>query len=226
MLELFHAAPSYYSMVARLALAEAQLPYASRLLDIHLAKQQLSPAYRRLNGAMTVPTLRGPDLLLTDSAEILAFAAAQAGARWADADPAVKSDIQAAVAGHYAISIETLTFSKLLTHSPWTRPLVRTQLAGLVRHLEQQADAERDGGGRLEVDERLHAHAAEDAQVAAARDARHERGEDQRRDDHLDQTQEDLTEHLDAGRDRRIELVDQDAGDDAEEEAQEDLLGP
>jgi glutathione S-transferase len=146
MLELFHAAPSYYSMVARLALAEAQLSYTSRLLDIHLARQQLSPAYRQLNGAMTVPTLRGPDLLLTDSADILAFAAAQAGARWADADPAVQSDIQAAVARHYAISIETLTFSKLLTNSPWTRPLVHSLLARLVRHLEQQADAEARGG--------------------------------------------------------------------------------
>jgi glutathione S-transferase len=60
MLELFHAAPSYYSMVARLALAEAGVAYVSRLMDIHLAKQQLSPAYRKLNPHMTVPTLRGP----------------------------------------------------------------------------------------------------------------------------------------------------------------------
>jgi tetrachloro-p-hydroquinone reductive dehalogenase len=75
MLELFHAAPSYYSMVARLALAEAGVAYVSRLMDIHLAKQQLSPAYRKLNPHMTVPTLRGPGLLLTDSAQILIYAA-------------------------------------------------------------------------------------------------------------------------------------------------------
>ena len=81
MLELFHAAPSYYSMVARLALAEAGVGYTSRLMDIHLAKQQLSPAYRRLNPHMTVPTLRGPDLLLTDSAQILGYAAQQAEQR-------------------------------------------------------------------------------------------------------------------------------------------------
>ncbi len=73
-LELFHAASSHYSMVARLALTEAQLPWTSRLLDIHLAKQQLSEAYRLLNPAMTVPTLSVEGLLLTDSAEILAFA--------------------------------------------------------------------------------------------------------------------------------------------------------
>jgi predicted regulator of amino acid metabolism with ACT domain len=78
-LELFHAAPSYYSMVARLALAEAGLSYRSHLIDIHLAKQQLSDAYRQLNPHLTVPTLRGDGLLLTDSQEILQWVADQAG---------------------------------------------------------------------------------------------------------------------------------------------------
>ena len=121
MLELFHAAPSYYSMVARLALAEAGIPSISRLLDIHIAKQQLSPAYRRLNPNMTVPTLRGPDLLLTDSAQILAYAAAHAVSPWADADPARQTGIADAVAGHYAISIETLTFSNCWPVSPGSK---------------------------------------------------------------------------------------------------------
>jgi glutathione S-transferase len=138
-LELFHAAPSYYSMVARLALAEAGIATTSRLLDIHLAKQQLSDDYRALNPHMTVPTLRGPDLLLTDSSEILAFAAARAGAAWADADPTLAPAIGDAVQGHYAISIETLTFSKLLTARPWLRPLVARLLSGLSRQLEQRA---------------------------------------------------------------------------------------
>ena len=124
MLELFHAAPSYYSMVARLALAEAGIPFTSRLIDIHLAKQQLSDPYRALNPHMTVPTLRGPDLLLTDSSEILAFAASRAGDAWCDADAAQALAIRAAVQGHYAISIETLTFSKLLTSRPLLKPLV------------------------------------------------------------------------------------------------------
>lgn len=139
MLELFHAAPSYYSMVARLALAEAGIATTSRLMDIHVAKQQLSDAYRALNPHMTVPTLRGPDLLLTDSSEILAFAAAHAGASWADADPAVAPAIRAAVQGHYAISIETLTFSKVLASRPWLKPLVARMLSGLSSQLEQRA---------------------------------------------------------------------------------------
>ena len=87
MLELFHAAPSYFSMVARLALAEAEVPTINRLMDIHLAKQQLSPAYRQLNPKMTVPTLRGPGILLTDSSQILAYAAEHSAIPWADGDP-------------------------------------------------------------------------------------------------------------------------------------------
>ena len=139
MLELFHAGPSYYSMVARLALAEAGVSTVSRLLDIHFAKQQLSPAYRQLNPQMTVPTLRGPDLLLTDSSEILAFAARHAGEQWADADPARQAGIADAVQGHYRISIETLTFSKLLSTRPWFKPLVMKVLSGVIRSLERQA---------------------------------------------------------------------------------------
>ena len=137
MLELFHAAPSYYSMVARLALAEAGILSISRLLDIHIAKQQLSPAYRRLNPNMTVPTLRGPDLLLTDSAQILAYAATHAVTPWADADPARQAGISVAVAGHYAISIETLTFSKLLASQPWFKRVLVPMISGINRSLER-----------------------------------------------------------------------------------------
>jgi hypothetical protein len=142
MLELFHAAPSYYSMVARLALAEAGVGYTSRLMDIHLAKQQLSPAYRRLNPHMTVPTLRGPDLLLTDSAQILGYAAQQAEQRaeraWADGDASRAEAIQRAVAGHYALSIETLTFGKVLATRPWFKPVMVRMLSGINAKLERE----------------------------------------------------------------------------------------
>ena len=139
MLELFHAAPSYYSMVARLALAEAGIPTISRLMDIHVAKQQLSPAYRQLNPHMTVPTLRGPDWLFTDSSQILAYAAAHAVQPWADAEPARQPGIATAVAGHYAISIETLTFSKLLASRPWFKAVMVRMISGINRSLERDA---------------------------------------------------------------------------------------
>ena len=136
-------------MVARLALVEAGVSWTSRLLDIHLAKQQLSDAYRQLNPQMTVPTLRGPDLLLTDSSAILDFAAGQVGPGWLDADPQLAPAIQSAVAGHYAISIETLTFSKLLVSRSWMQPVVVRVLGSLSRSLEARAATARDGGASL-----------------------------------------------------------------------------
>lgn len=147
MLELFHAAPSYYSMVARLALAEAGVPYVSRLMDIHLAKQQLSPAYRALNPHMTVPTLRGPGLLLTDSSQILAYAAQQGGE-----DDANRAEaIQRAVAGHYALSIETLTFSKVLASRPWFKPVMVRMLSGINASLEREIPAHPDQAAALQA---------------------------------------------------------------------------
>jgi glutathione S-transferase len=151
MLELFHAAPSYYSMVARLALAEAEVPTISRLMDIHLAKQQLSSAYRQLNPAMTVPTLRGPGFLLTDSSQILAYAAEHTATPWADADPSRREAIQRAVADHYAISIETLTFSKLLASRPWFKRVMVTMLSGINAKLEREVQRAPDQAALLEA---------------------------------------------------------------------------
>jgi glutathione S-transferase len=160
-------------MVARLALAEAGIATTSRLLDIHLAKQQLSDAYRALNPHMTVPTLRGPDLLLTDSSEILAVAAAHANGAWADADPTLAPAIQAAVQGHYALSIETLTFSKLLASRPLLKPLVARMLGGLSRQLDQRAahtsvDPEALRAKAQQDRDRLHTFTATPASVTLA----------------------------------------------------------
>lgn len=125
---------------ASLALAEAGVTYTSRLLDIHIAKQQLSDAYRQLNPHMTVPTLRGPGLLLTDSADIHNFSARQAGAGWMDADEELASAVEQVVVAHYAISIENLTLSKLLVNKPLLLPVVKRVLGGLSRSLEDRAD--------------------------------------------------------------------------------------
>ena len=54
---LYNAPSSYYSMIARYALFEAGLSFENRRMDIHLAKEQLSPWYRAINPKMTVPSL-------------------------------------------------------------------------------------------------------------------------------------------------------------------------
>jgi glutathione S-transferase len=54
---LYHAPSSYYSMIARLALAEGGIAHEPVFVDIHFRMSQQQPDYVRLNPNMTVPTL-------------------------------------------------------------------------------------------------------------------------------------------------------------------------
>ena len=88
-----------------------------------------------------------------------------------------------------------------------------------------QADHERERRDDLEVDDGAQAHAADDLHVAGAGDAGDQRREDQRRDDHLDQAQEELAEGPEVGGRRGVVLADDPADDDADRQADENLLG-
>ena len=104
---LFHAASSYYSMIARLALVEAGRPFTPVKLDIHRRMAQFEPSYARLNPNMTVPTLMLESSLLSDSRLILFHAF---GRSEDQADDATRR----LVALQYEFPIDELTFSWLL----------------------------------------------------------------------------------------------------------------
>jgi len=140
-LELLNAASSFYSMVARLALVEADIPFHNHMLDIHFAKQQLSDRYRELNPQMTVPTLRGDNLLLTSSKDILQWAACQAGSSWMDSDTSFTFLINELVSSYYSISIEDLTFGKWLSTSKILAFVFPRMLASTVTRLENQLNS-------------------------------------------------------------------------------------
>ena len=140
-LELLNAASSYYSMVARLALVEADIPFYNHMLDIHFAKQQLSDRYRELNPQMTVPTLRAENLLLTSSKDILQWAACQAGSSWMDSDLSLTLLINELVSNHYLISIEDLTFGKWLSSNKLLAFVFPRMLASIVKRLENQLES-------------------------------------------------------------------------------------
>lgn len=53
---LYHAPSSYYSTIARLALAEGGISYERVFVDIHFRLGQVQPDYARLNPNMTVRT--------------------------------------------------------------------------------------------------------------------------------------------------------------------------
>ena len=96
--------------------------------------------------------------------------------------------------------------------------------AGLRDVHRDEADHQRERRDDLEVDDRAQPHAADDLEVPGAGDAGDQRREDQRRDDHLDQPQEELAERPEVDGAFGMGRIDDGAGDDAEHEADENLL--
>lgn len=144
MLTLYHASSSYYSMVARLALLEADVAFEGRRMDIHIAKEQLAPWYVAINPHMTVPTLVEGERIWRDSRDILTVAAQRAGSRWLAPDEATRAKIEAVVAAHYEIPIERLTFAKAMTRIPPARWLFPRMLRRIVRDLEAELPSASD----------------------------------------------------------------------------------
>lgn len=72
MIELYHAATSTCSQKVRLVLAEKNLDYVSRLVDLR-ANENLSPAYLALNPNGVVPTLVHDGNVICDSSVICEY---------------------------------------------------------------------------------------------------------------------------------------------------------
>ncbi|WP_437905004.1 glutathione S-transferase N-terminal domain-containing protein [Sorangium sp. So ce327] len=136
-LRLHHAASSYYSMIARLALVERGVPFESVRVDIHRRAQQLAPDYARLNPNLTVPTLEVDGRVLSQSRDILLFAF---GTTEAALDDATRGWLDR----HYAFPIEELTFGWLLSWNPLARPAVRRTLVATEKRLRQLATEHAD----------------------------------------------------------------------------------
>lgn len=138
---LYNAPSSYYSMVARLALLEANVSFENRRMDIHVAKEQLSSWYRALNPNMTVPTLVDGKNVFTDSRDILRFARTKAGDTWADAESVHQPNIAKIVDAFYEIPIEDLTFGKAMIKFPLLRFVFPKILGGIVKKLRAELSA-------------------------------------------------------------------------------------
>ena len=74
---LYQTPSSYYSMIARLALAEGGIAHERIFVDIHFRLGQQQPDYVRINPGMTVPTLVQADRILDQSRDIAEYAQAR-----------------------------------------------------------------------------------------------------------------------------------------------------
>jgi glutathione S-transferase len=129
---LHHTASSYYSMIARLALVERGVPFASVKVDIHRRTQQLAPEYARLNPNLTVPTLEVDGRVLSQSRDILLFA-------FGTTEAALDEATRGWVDRHYAFPIEDFTFGWLLSWNPLARPAARRTLTATEKRLRALA---------------------------------------------------------------------------------------
>ncbi|HZD91535.1 MAG TPA: glutathione S-transferase family protein [Pseudolabrys sp.] len=134
---LYHAPSSYYSAIARLALAEAGLAYEPVVVDILFRMSQQQPDYARLNSNMTVPTLVLPGRVLDQSRDIAEFAY---GLDDGMLDAATRTWLDL----HYGYPIEELTFGHLLSRNPFARWFIPRQLAASHRRLLALAEANPD----------------------------------------------------------------------------------
>ena len=115
---LYQTPSSYYSMIARLALAEGGIAYERVFVDIHYRLSQQQPDYVRLNPGMTVPTLVLADRILVESRDIAELALGAA----TDAEAKDWVDLQ------YGFPIEELTFGGILARNPLARIMIPKRL--------------------------------------------------------------------------------------------------
>lgn len=122
---LYHTPSSYYSMIARLALAEGGIAHERVFVDIHFRLGQQQPEYVRLNPGMTVPTLVLADRVLDQSRDIAEYALGSTP----DGETKAWIDL------HYGYPIEELTFGGILARNPLARIMIPKRLEAARRRL-------------------------------------------------------------------------------------------
>ena len=131
---LYQTPSSYYSMIARLALAEGGIDHERVFVDIHFRLSQQQPDYVRLNPGMTVPTLVLADRILIESRDIAEYALGS------KPDPETKDWVDL----HYGYPIEELTFGGILARNPLARIMIPKRLEAARRQLLAHAAANPD----------------------------------------------------------------------------------
>ncbi|MGE4079739.1 MAG: glutathione S-transferase family protein [Reyranella sp.] len=129
---LYHTPSSYYSMIARLALAEGSIAHERVFVDIHVRMSQQQPDYVRLNPNMTVPTLVLADRILDQSRDIAEYALGVS-------DGTLEGEAKAWLDLHYGYPIEELTFGGILARNPVARIMIPKRLGSARRNLLARA---------------------------------------------------------------------------------------
>lgn len=128
---LYHTPSSYYSMIARLALAEGGIAHERVFVDIHFRLSQQQPDYVRINPGMTVPTLVLADRILDQSRDIAEYALGST----LNHETNIWRETKAWLDLHYGYPIEELTFGGILARNPLARIMIPKRLEATRRQL-------------------------------------------------------------------------------------------
>jgi len=128
---LYQTPSSYYSMIARLALAEGGIAHERVFVDIHFRLSQQQPDYVRINPGMTVPTLVLADRILVQSRDIAEYALGSTLNHETKAWGETKTWLDL----HYGYPIEELTFGGILARNPLARIMIPKRLEATRRQL-------------------------------------------------------------------------------------------
>ena len=139
---LYHAASSYYSMVARYALMLSGIEYQSHLLDIHKKREQLKDWYVVINPAMTVPALQVGDQVLGSSTEIVQYAIGSRPEQWFESAASFEQQahITDLVHLHESFEVERLSFNAFMQKLPPLRLLFPRLLRKICKQLSEQIE--------------------------------------------------------------------------------------
>lgn len=110
---LFHSARSYCAQQVRLALAEKEVAWTSRPLDL-TAAEQFAPAYVRINPHMVVPTLIDRGRVIRDSLRIIRFVDLRFdGPQLCPDDPALIERIDGLIAAAARVPVKLVSATRL-----------------------------------------------------------------------------------------------------------------
>lgn len=138
---LYHAAPSFYSQIVRLAFAEKSIGYSECELDIHMRMDQISPIYAKIHPEMTIPSLKSGKTIVPGSDQILLYLEEKYP------NPSLMGNTEEEqqltqnwINLFYGFPIEELTFSTLLRRIYPLKLGFKWKIGSMIRQLEKLAE--------------------------------------------------------------------------------------
>lgn len=142
---LYHAAPSFFSQIARLALVEKGIEFTGREVDILMRMDHISPEYVKIHPDMTVPALVCGGTIVPGSDQILSYLEQhhpQPTLMGLQSDEIVETERWLEL--FYSFPIEELTFSSFFQRLPLMKMAFKWKIGSVIRRLEQLSERNPD----------------------------------------------------------------------------------